>query len=409
MHHHRFHPVQPAGAFPGGQTGDVDRAYAPLLIGAREDLDHAATGLGTALQGPVQTSGNRCVRTEPQRWWPAGSPDRLRRRERSCMCAHRDSIAHAWCRFSHRKFRTERAHDDTSRSSLPAAHRGMSVATVAAEPMGRGRSVHPAHAPRPTGRPPAKRAEGDIMKSATEKVLGAQGRRQFLQKVAVGAGAAVAGVSLSRTAGAGAASALPTGSAMGSEAPLTPAEDLMQEHGALERVLLVYEEAARMLEQGESFEPAVITATATLVRRHAENHHQRMEERYIFPQLETTGVHARLTATLRQQHERSRELTDEILQRAQRTLRAGADRMQLARALRQFAKLYRPHAAWEETVIFPAFRGLVGRAAYLELGAEFERQNRAMLGAQGYSELITAIARAEAAVGLADPAVAAVR
>src|SRR5262245_56441038 len=35
------------------------------------------------------------------------------------------------------------------------------------------------------------------------------------------------------------------------EAEVTPGEDLMQEHGVIERILLVYEEAAHRIEKGE--------------------------------------------------------------------------------------------------------------------------------------------------------------
>ena len=45
-----------------------------------------------------------------------------------------------------------------------------------------------------------------------------------------------------------------------------------------------------------------------------------------------------------------------------------------SRSLRAFGRMYRPHAAREDTVLFPAFRDVVGRAAYRELGEQFEEQ-----------------------------------
>jgi hypothetical protein len=38
------------------------------------------------------------------------------------------------------------------------------------------------------------------------------------------------------------------------EAEVTPGEDLMQEHGVLERILLVYDEAARRIESGQKLD-----------------------------------------------------------------------------------------------------------------------------------------------------------
>jgi hypothetical protein len=34
--------------------------------------------------------------------------------------------------------------------------------------------------------------------------------------------------------------------------------------------------------------------------------------------------------------------------------------------------MYRPHAVREDTVVFPAFRSVVGHSAYRELGEQFE-------------------------------------
>src|SRR5262245_54489373 len=49
------------------------------------------------------------------------------------------------------------------------------------------------------------------------------------------------------------------------EAEVTPGEDLMQEHGVLERVLLIYGEVARRLEHGEQFDPTVVKSAAGIV------------------------------------------------------------------------------------------------------------------------------------------------
>ncbi len=51
------------------------------------------------------------------------------------------------------------------------------------------------------------------------------------------------------------------------EEEVSPAEDLMREHGVLKRVLLVYEEAAARLETNKDVPPDVIPAGANLIRR----------------------------------------------------------------------------------------------------------------------------------------------
>src|SRR4051812_44423249 len=50
-------------------------------------------------------------------------------------------------------------------------------------------------------------------------------------------------------------------------------EDLMREHGVLNRVLLVYEEGLRRLAAKEEIPPDVFHTTATLVRKFVEDYH----------------------------------------------------------------------------------------------------------------------------------------
>src|SRR5882757_2184339 len=47
---------------------------------------------------------------------------------------------------------------------------------------------------------------------------------------------------------------------------VTPPEDLMREHGVLDRVLLVYEAGLRKFDAKEDFDPAVLTGAAQIVR-----------------------------------------------------------------------------------------------------------------------------------------------
>jgi len=42
--------------------------------------------------------------------------------------------------------------------------------------------------------------------------------------------------------------------------------------------------------------------------------------------------------------------------------------------------MYRAHAAREDTVLFPALRGLVGKKEYEEMGEQFEDTEKSLLG-----------------------------
>src|SRR3954451_13408306 len=52
---------------------------------------------------------------------------------------------------------------------------------------------------------------------------------------------------------------------------VTPPEDLMREHGALDRVLLIYEASMRKLAAKDDFDPAILTQSAEVVRDFIEN------------------------------------------------------------------------------------------------------------------------------------------
>jgi hemerythrin-like domain-containing protein len=181
------------------------------------------------------------------------------------------------------------------------------------------------------------------------------------------------------------------------EAEVTPGEDLMQEHGVLERVVIVYETAALRIERNEPLDPVVVTKAALIVRNFVEDYHERTEEKFVFPRLQAAGREVALVATLLKQHQRGRELTDELTRRAS----AGAS-PELARALRSFAHMYRAHAAREDTVIFPAFRSIVDGAEYEELGEQFEEREHQLVGEHGFESAVAEVARLEQQLGIAD-------
>jgi hemerythrin-like domain-containing protein len=181
-----------------------------------------------------------------------------------------------------------------------------------------------------------------------------------------------------------------------SEAEVTPAEDLMQEHGVLERVLLVYDAAAARLEQNAALDLSLVASAAAIVRHFVEDYHEKNEEAFIFPRLEAARREVELVATLRRQHQRGRDVTDEIMRIAAAGTNAGA----LVPLFRAFERMYRPHAAREDTVVFPAFRSLIGRDAYRELGEKFEDDEHARLGEHGFENAVAEVARLETALGI---------
>jgi hypothetical protein len=119
-------------------------------------------------------------------------------------------------------------------------------------------------------------------------------------------------------------------------ADVTPPEDLMREHGVLDRVLLIYEAAMRKFAASEDFDPKVISNSAQVVRDFIENYHEQSEEKFVFPRFRKAGKLTDLVDTLLEQHQAGRRLTEKLLQHAAGSRKDGDDRAQSIAAMQAF-------------------------------------------------------------------------
>src|SRR5438874_9946469 len=83
---------------------------------------------------------------------------------------------------------------------------------------------------------------------------------------------------------------------------VTAPEDLMKEHGVLNRCLLIYEEGLRRIDTRQEVSPEVFSHTADLVRRFVEQYHEKNEEDYIFPVFVKARKLSDLVEMLKTQH-----------------------------------------------------------------------------------------------------------
>jgi hemerythrin-like domain-containing protein len=182
---------------------------------------------------------------------------------------------------------------------------------------------------------------------------------------------------------------------------VTPTEDLMREHGILRRVMYLYDDAAARLDAQRELPLDALGGCAAIIRRVIEGYHEKLEEDLLFPRYEKAGKLADLTAILRRQHQVGRTLTDQITALAKAPL-ADADRAKLATVLRSFNHMYTPHAAREDTVLFPVLHEIVGVHEYEAMGAQFEAKEKTMLGDHGFEHAVADVAKLEQAFGLDD-------
>jgi hemerythrin-like domain-containing protein len=187
------------------------------------------------------------------------------------------------------------------------------------------------------------------------------------------------------------------------EEEVAPPEDLMREHGVLKRVLLVYEEAIRRIEAKQDLPPDAIRSGATIIRSFIEDYHEKLEEDHLFPRFEKAGHLTDLTAVLRAQHHAGRRLTDQVMQLATaQTLKAPESAPKLRDLLHRFTRMYEPHEAREDTVLFPALRKIVSKHEYGALGEDFEQKEHQLFGEDGFDQMVDRVAGIEKRLGIYD-------
>ncbi|WP_373056682.1 hemerythrin domain-containing protein [Zunongwangia sp. H14] len=178
-------------------------------------------------------------------------------------------------------------------------------------------------------------------------------------------------------------------------------EDLMREHGLLNRMLLVYDTAIGRMTASEEFNPNYINQTATIIRNFVEDYHEKLEEDYLFPRLEKANKLTGLTSTLRKQHKAGRGVTEQLLSLTNngRALK-GDDSKKIVDLLKAFNTMYRPHEAREDTVLFPAFKQVVSQHEYDALGEDFEKKEHEKFGEGGFDAMVDKVATIEKQIGV---------
>lgn len=181
-------------------------------------------------------------------------------------------------------------------------------------------------------------------------------------------------------------------------------EDLMREHGVLRRALLVYAEAARRLHQGLAVPSRALHQAADLFRRFGEDYHEHaLEEQHVFPAVIAAGLpQAANCRILADQHRRGRQITGYILAASAGSGIGASRRAPLAGVLAGMLRMYQHHAAIEDTLVFPAWKGTLAPTQYSRLSEQFEALEQRMFGHDGFQDAVERIGRIEQAFALDD-------
>ena len=198
---------------------------------------------------------------------------------------------------------------------------------------------------------------------------------------------------------AGSSSAAPVPASPG----IPPDDDLMREHGVLKRVLLCYREMTSRIQAGHQVAAADLHDAALIIHDYIEGFHEGLEEGFVFPRLRKLPAVAPTVTTLLVQHARGRVLTQFLLaQAATAGLADDGTRTRVAAAMAAFVRMYEPHEAREDTVVFPAFRQVVPAAEFADLGQHFADLERQQFGHDEFGPMVAQVAGIEQNLGIYD-------
>lgn len=186
--------------------------------------------------------------------------------------------------------------------------------------------------------------------------------------------------------------------------PPSPGEELMTEHGVLKRVLLCYRAVSDRLAAGRPVPMGAVLDAAQIVAGYVESFHEGMEEAYVFPRV--TERHGDLVRTLLTQHDRGRHLTARVLQAAATLETAAHPHTDATTTLRHdldlFVRMYEPHEAFEDTIIYPALRALTPQRVLDELADRFVSEEHGRYRDDQLAAILDRVTGVEQQLGLAD-------
>jgi hemerythrin-like domain-containing protein len=187
-------------------------------------------------------------------------------------------------------------------------------------------------------------------------------------------------------------------------AEVSAAEDLMREHGILRRALLVIRVCSQTQTGSELVPADALEKTAQLFRAFGEDYHEtRLEEAYILPAVKKTQNAASPYADiLLVQHKRGREITDYILASTKGDKIPSANVSGFITALETFVRMYEHHAAIEDTIVFPAWKEVIGAKEMDDLSEKFEDIEDEIFGGDGFEAAVTRMNEIEQSLGLAN-------
>ena len=190
----------------------------------------------------------------------------------------------------------------------------------------------------------------------------------------------------------------------GEELPsISPTEILSREHAIMERLMIVLESEVARIANGEDIDLFPVNHAAITIKAFGADHHMVDEEQFIFPKLREAGTMDSLVDTLELQHDKGREIIGRIID----LTRAGhiedpGHLNELISLCLSFVIMYRPHAAWEETVVFPALYDISTENYIDNINMRMHEEDAALMSDPGLHRLMDNLRKIEKAAGTSE-------
>ena len=152
-------------------------------------------------------------------------------------------------------------------------------------------------------------------------------------------------------------------------------ETLEHEHRTIEKIVRVISVLADELTEARDVDDSILADLCDFLRVYGHQCHHGKEESYLFPLLETRGVpeDGCPLGALRHEHQRSRALTDTLVEATSRySANSSRGRQALVEVLRDLASFYPAHIWKEEYLLFPLAKKVLSAQEDELLQKEFE-------------------------------------
>jgi hemerythrin-like domain-containing protein len=159
----------------------------------------------------------------------------------------------------------------------------------------------------------------------------------------------------------------------------------------------------RPVQAGGPLDARDVHDAALIIYDYIEGFHEGLEEGYVFLRLVRAGRRTGTVTTLLVQHARGRVPPSSCSARPPpRGLAIPGTRARLATAMQAFDRMYEPHEAREDTVVFPAFRQIVPAGELAGLGRHFADLEHQQFGTDEFAAMVARVASIEQNLGIYD-------